>query len=78
MSNKKTNEEEKIKWWYYLIFPGVSAVWALNFFLQNYTTESGTQGLFRDMFGAVNALSSGLVLHISFIFLTFGSHKFDI
>lgn len=60
MNNKKTNEEEKFKWWYYLIFPIVVIVWALTFSLYFIINESDERGQFGDMFGAVNALFSGL------------------
>lgn len=61
--DKLNNEETKSRLWIWIIIAivGVIAMWGLSWILiDKYIDSSTDQGTFGDMFGAVNALFSGL------------------
>lgn len=62
-NDKHNNEETKSRLWIWIIISiiGVIALWGLSWILiDKYIDSSTDQGTFGDMFGAVNALFSGL------------------
>lgn len=61
--DKLNNEETKSRLWIWIIIAivGVIALWGLSWWgISNYIDSPTDQGTFGDMFGAVNALFSGL------------------
>ena len=62
-NNNKDKEEKKSRLWIWIILAiiGVIAAWAISWWLINRNIDCPTErGTFGDMFGAVNALFSGL------------------
>lgn len=60
--DKQNNEETKSRLWIWIVVAivGVLALWVLNWWGISKFIEPNKQGTFGDMFGAVNALFSGL------------------
>ena len=59
--SKKSDDSKKIRWWPWLLFPGVMILWGISIvLLPEWFSTPAERGEFGDSFGGVNALFSGL------------------
>ena len=59
--SKKSDDSAQIRWWSWLLFPGVIILWGISIILlPKWFPEIAERGQFGDSFGVVNALFSGL------------------